>query len=156
MWSRPPKNLGADVGLDKDKAKIYFCKLLKKLNLPKIKVIFRSASNSCHPTNPSVGHFQVGKAGPYIVLWKEGMTKRVIRHEIIHYIQYLIHGNRIWTHTKTLYGDGDHYEWEAEALEGLTDKNLKKYVHFRFSLAEEMGGSSVLKNSTCRDRDNLT
>lgn len=125
--------------LTKAKAREYIQKLFKVLELEPIKVIFLSRGTSS-PNLPHVriGQFNVGAKGPYITIWRDGMNRETIRHEVIHYLQYTLHGNAMFS---TGYREGedsdgdptDPYELEAYSLEGLAIKNLRRYAKFRRS-----------------------
>lgn len=114
----------------KHTARRYFEKLRKYLELPEIRLLIYSREES---RKNNIGIFNTGKNGkPYIALWKLGWNKRVIQHELIHYVQYLAEGEKIWDVAYNGDPEKDPYEKEARSLQHLPKEQLKMYVEFRF------------------------
>ena len=115
----------------------YFYSLLDYLGLPRIPLYAREEPTSSE--DDAWGIFNLDKnKEPYIVLWKDGWTSSIIKHEVIHYLQFLLYGE------KFLYvvSDPDPYELEAEALENLSRVRLKKYVNSRLIIRDLQKGHS--------------
>lgn len=127
-----------DVRYNKPKTvKKAFKRILGELGLPKIKLIIRKepfCKSKKKRLKGSVGIFDTGKKGkPYIVLWKEGWNDETIKHELIHYVQFLVDGERIFS---TSNDDDDLFEKEAYVAQGLPIEELKQYVKFRLEYKE--------------------
>lgn len=103
--------------------RVYFYALLDYLDLPRIPLYVRDEDTSS--TEEAWGIFDLNKnKEPFIVIWRGGWNKVVVHHEVIHYVQYLVHGEEFLS-VKHI---PDPYELEAESLERLPRARLKKYI----------------------------
>lgn len=108
----------------------YFNELLNYLEIPKPKLYIRVEGTS---SEGFVGTFSTDKNGsPYVCLWRGGWNRFTVRHEIIHYYQFLCHGVKIWETS----GEEDPFEKEAKSLEVLDEASLKMYTEFRRKIAD--------------------
>ena len=114
------------------RARKYFNSLLKYLNLPKVTLYLRDEN---HSLDNERGIFKLNKNGqPYICLWKQGWDRATIKHEVIHYFQWLSEPN-FWDSSED--DEGDMFEKEAYSLEELDEDSLKLYLEFRKTRLKE-------------------
>ena len=104
-----------------------FKQIVDYLDLPDIKLIVRK--QQMNKKGDAIGLFSTGKEGkPYIILWKEGWDDQTIKHELTHYVQYLVDGQEIFVTDNT---DDDLFEKEARVCQDLPKDVFKEYVKFR-------------------------
>lgn len=124
MCKRSPKTRGQC--LNRRTVRTFFYELIDYLGLPRIPLYVRDELISSDDT--ACGIFNLNKnKEPYIVVWKDGWTKDVVQHEIIHYFQFLIYGDYLFN-VNTL--PECPFELEAESLENLPKFRLKKYFKY--------------------------
>jgi len=113
--------------------------IIKACKIPNLKIICRQSS--CSKPGGLYGQFSVDKnKNPFIIFWREGWDQRIVRHELTHYVQYLIDGSRIFETnylTRSGYNRSDPFEAEAEIAESMVNEDFIDYTKFRIFYKEE-------------------
>jgi hypothetical protein len=106
---------------------------LSLLNFPPIRLIVKETDMAATKEYAgSFGIFSVDKSGkPYIVLWRLGWRDDIIKHELIHYMQYLVDGDKVLKTGNLEEPQEDLFEKEAYSLMDLPDLDLAMYIQFR-------------------------
>jgi hypothetical protein len=115
--------------LKKKTLREYVSNLCKYLELPVPRiVVVRDKDFSVERGMEILAYFSVNSDDhPYIVFYRKGMVRVHIKHEIIHYIQFLQDGLKNFTDPEL----DEEYEMEAELLQECSEEELKLRMSIR-------------------------
>jgi len=107
----------------------YTNNLCEYLELPKLRIIIVTSKDFSHEEGIDIlAYFSVNCDNrPYMVFYKKGMRRLYVKHEIIHYIQFLQDGLESFVDPEL---DLEH-EMEAEMLQEYSEKDLKLRIPIR-------------------------
>lgn len=115
--------------LKKSTLRKYITNLCAYLELPKLRIIVIPEKDYGHEQGIDVlAYFSVStEERPYVVFYKKGMKKTYIKHEIVHYMQFLQDGSERFHDPKL----NEEYEIEAELLQEYSEKELQVSISIR-------------------------
>jgi hypothetical protein len=107
----------------------YIHNLCDYLKVPRLKIIVNLSKEHKKENGKDIlAYFSVSSdEQPYVVFYSQGMKKSCVKHEIVHYMQYLQDGQEDFNDPSLDLG----YEQEAEALEVLSEYELKTRLMYR-------------------------
>ena len=105
----------------REQVREYFYALCDFLKLPHVKVyvLNRRGEDDIQYLH---GYFMLGrKNSPYVVIYSTGWDRGTVKHELIHFAQYVQDGHNRFFEEKY----GEHYEQEAQYLETFSEDELE-------------------------------
>tara|TARA_R110000824_G_scaffold38165_10_gene116902 strand:- start:2346 stop:2783 length:438 start_codon:yes stop_codon:yes gene_type:complete len=115
--------------LKKHTLREYINNLCAYLELPKLRIIVVQNKDYGYDEGIDLlAYFAVNTEGrPYVVFYKKGMARAHVKHELIHYVQFLQDGSEKF-HDPEL---DPEYEMEADLLQDYSEKELQFKVSVR-------------------------